>query len=33
MNKDEYVTYINENIEDFISELPILKKYQNRLLE
>jgi len=33
MNKDEYITFINENIEDFISELPVLKKYQNRLLE
>jgi hypothetical protein len=33
MNKVEYETYINENIEDFISELPVLKKYQNRLLE
>ena len=33
MNKIEYETFINENIDDFISELPILEKYKNRLVE
>ena len=33
MNKVEYETFINENIDDFISELPILEKYKNRFVE
>jgi hypothetical protein len=32
MNKVDYETYINENLEDFLSELPILSKYKERII-
>jgi hypothetical protein len=32
MNKTEYETYVNENLDDFISELPILSQYKDRIV-
>jgi len=32
MNKDEYNEYISENLSEFISELPILSKYKERIV-
>ena len=32
MNKDEYNTYVTENFNEFVSELPILSKYKDRIM-
>jgi hypothetical protein len=32
MNKSEYDTYLEENLDDIISELPILSKYKEKLI-